>query len=172
MNSIRARSKSITVSGDALLLARGDREVRNERDARVSIHHTAAVGLLFGAAGLREYSADIVANENVRALRSRVHAELAADLPRGAARVDVTLRDGRVICATVLDPRGSTAHPLSDEQIETKVRDLAKQGAPTCDVNAIIEAVRCLDAADDVRSLMALARSPNRGAEKAFEIHS
>ena len=48
--------ESITVSGDALLLARGDREVRNERDARVSIHHTAAVALLFGAAGLREYS--------------------------------------------------------------------------------------------------------------------
>lgn len=162
----------ITVSGDALLLARGDREVRNERDARVSIHHTAAVALLFGAAGLREYSADIVANENVRALRSRVHAELAGDLPRGAARVDVTLRDGRVICATVLDPRGSAAHPLSDEQIETKVRDLAKQGAPTCDVSAIIEAVRCLDAADDVRSLMALARSPEPWSGEAFGIHS
>ena len=59
---------AITVSGDALLLARGDRAVRNERDARVSIHHTAAVALLFGAAGLREYSADMVANERVTSL--------------------------------------------------------------------------------------------------------
>ena len=35
----------VMVAGDALLLARGDRAVRNERDARVSIHHCAALGL-------------------------------------------------------------------------------------------------------------------------------
>ena len=44
---------SITVQGSALLLARGDREVRNERDARVSIHHCVACALLSGAAGVR-----------------------------------------------------------------------------------------------------------------------
>src|SRR4051812_572292 len=43
---------SITVQGSALLLARGDRVVRNERDARVSIHHCAASALLWGAAGV------------------------------------------------------------------------------------------------------------------------
>jgi 2-methylcitrate dehydratase PrpD len=150
----------VVVSGDALLLARGDREVRNERDARVSIHHTAAVALLFGTAGLREYSADIVTNADVRELRSRVRAELAADLPRGAARVSVTLQDGRVISAAVLDPHGSAAHPLSDDQIETKVRELAEQGSPDCDVSAIIDAIWHLDAAGDVHRLMGLARGP------------
>jgi 2-methylcitrate dehydratase PrpD len=39
---------AVTVAGDALLLARGDRAVRNERDARVSIHHSSALGLLRG----------------------------------------------------------------------------------------------------------------------------
>ncbi len=117
---------SVTVSGDALLLARGDRDVLNERDARVSIHHTAAVALLFGEAGLREYSLEIVADERVRALRSRVRAMLDADLPRGAARVELTLRDGRTMNATVLNARGSAVHPLSDREIDTKVRDLAE----------------------------------------------
>jgi hypothetical protein len=37
---------TVIVSRDTLLLARGDRAVRNERDARVSIHHTAAVAAL------------------------------------------------------------------------------------------------------------------------------
>ena len=38
-----AEIAEIIVSGDQLLLDRGDRTVTNERDARVSIHHCAAV---------------------------------------------------------------------------------------------------------------------------------
>jgi 2-methylcitrate dehydratase PrpD len=151
--------ESVTVSGDALLLARGDRDVHNERDARVSIHHTAAVALLFGAAGLREYSPDIVADERVRAFRSRVLAKLDSALPRGAARVDLMLRNGRAISATVLDARGSAAHPLSDAEIEAKVRELGKLSKPR-DVAAIVDAVWRLDSAPNVRELMDFARAP------------
>jgi 2-methylcitrate dehydratase PrpD len=151
--------ESVTVSGDALLLARGDRDVGNERDARVSIHHTAAVALLFGAAGLREYSRDVVADERVRAFRSRVRAVLDSGLPRGAARVDLTLRDGRAVSATVLDARGSAAHPLSDGEIEAKVRELAKLAGPR-DVTATIDAVWRLDSAPSVNGLMGFASAP------------
>ena len=151
--------ETVTVSGDALLLVRGDRDVRNERDARVSIHHTAAVALLFGAGGLREYSRDIVADERVRAFRSRVRAVLDSGLPRGAARVDLTLRNGRTVGATVLDARGSAVHPLSDGEIEAKVRDLAKLAAPR-DVCAIIDTVWHLDSASDIRKLMDFASAP------------
>src|SRR4030095_9148173 len=45
----------VTVQGSTLLLARGDRPVRNERDARVSIHHCAACALLLGKAGVTEF---------------------------------------------------------------------------------------------------------------------
>ena len=50
----------IVISGDQLLLDRGDRPVTNDRDARVSIHHCAAVAMLFGAAGLQEFSREMV----------------------------------------------------------------------------------------------------------------
>ena len=46
---------AVTVAGDALLLARGDRVVRNARDSRVSIHHSAALGLLRGRAGVVDF---------------------------------------------------------------------------------------------------------------------
>jgi 2-methylcitrate dehydratase PrpD len=152
----------VTVSGDALLLARGDRVVRNERDARVSIHHTAAVALLFGVAGLREYSAEMADDDRVRAFRSRVRAELAADLPRGAARVDVRLRDGRSISATILHARGSAEHPLSDSELEAKVRDLGRQSGTTYDISGLIDAIWRLDEAADVRTLMSLVRPMDR----------
>jgi 2-methylcitrate dehydratase PrpD len=133
--------------------------VHSERDARVSIHHTAAVALLFGAAGLREYSPDIVADERVGAFRSRVLAKLDPALPRGAARVDLMLWDGRAISATVLDARGSAVHPLSDAEIEAKVRELGKLSKPR-DVAAIVDAVWRLDSAPNVRELMDFARAP------------
>lgn len=157
---------SITVSGDALMLARGDRQVTNERDARVSIHHTAAVALLFGAAGLREYSSEIVTDEEVRALRSRVRVKLASELPRGAARVEMTVRDGRTMSATILTARGGKEHPLSDADIEAKVRTLAAD-VPSSDPEAIIDAIWHLDAAADIRSLMALAGRAASGANQA-----
>ena len=48
---------AVEVAGDALLLARGDRgQVRSAGDARVSIHHCAAVALLRGRAGVAEFS--------------------------------------------------------------------------------------------------------------------
>src|SRR5215475_3749951 len=50
--------ESVTVQGSALLLARGDRPVNNERDARVSIHHCVACGLLIGTAAVAEFASD------------------------------------------------------------------------------------------------------------------
>jgi 2-methylcitrate dehydratase PrpD len=90
------------ISGDQLLLDRGDRVVRNDRDARVSIHHCAAVALLFGAAGLREFSDAVVHDPEVVALRARTVARLDADSPRGAAKAIVRMVDGRVLEAGVV----------------------------------------------------------------------
>jgi 2-methylcitrate dehydratase PrpD len=124
-----AEIAEISVSGDQLLLDRGDRTVANERDARVSIHHCAAVAFLFGAAGLKEFAEETVHDPAVVALRARTRAQLNADSPRGAATVTVRTIDGRVLESTVLHPRGSKQRPLSDREIEDKVRELARFGA-------------------------------------------
>ena len=88
---------SITVQGSALLLARGDRPVHNERDARVSIHHCVACGLLLGAAGVIEFSEATVFRPDIAALREKVKAVLDPSLPDGAARVTVHLASGETL---------------------------------------------------------------------------
>lgn len=148
--------ESVTVVGDSLLLARGDRAVNNERDARVSIQHCAAVALLFGAAGLREFSADVVISPRVVEFRARVHPRLGPDLPKGAARVEVVLKDGRRVETTVLHARGSAELPLSDEEIAAKVRDLARAGKAHRRVEEIIEKIWHLENETDANGLMAL----------------
>jgi 2-methylcitrate dehydratase PrpD len=136
---------AVTVTGDALLLARGDRIVANARDARVSIHHCAAVALLFGAAGVHELSDAVVFAPDVVALRSKVKAERDDAMPVGAARVRIDCKDGRTFSIEVTDARGSLARPLSDADIETKLRACARDGSPSCDSEAVIEAVWTLE---------------------------
>jgi 2-methylcitrate dehydratase PrpD len=145
---------SVTVQGSRLLLARGDRAVSNERDARVSIHHSAAVALLTGAAGVREFSAPVVFQPDVAAMRQKVHAELDEALPDGAARVTIRTAQGEVLTDTVMAARGSLQHPLSDAALEAKLRDCGCSNRAGWDAEKIISEVWRLDALSGVTALM------------------
>jgi 2-methylcitrate dehydratase PrpD len=146
---------SVTVTGDALLLARGDRVVSNVRDARVSIHHCAAVALMFGAAGVLQFSDAVVFAPEVVALRARVKAERDDAMPVGAARLRIDCKDGRQFATEVTDARGSLARPLSDADLEAKLRRCARDGAPERSGDAVIEAVWTLDREADLGRLVA-----------------
>jgi 2-methylcitrate dehydratase PrpD len=145
---------SITVQGSALLLARGDRAVRNERDARVSIHHCAACALLLGKAGVTEFSEAMAFRPDIVFLRERVRALLDASLPDGAARVSIQLTSGETLSELVMAAKGSLADPLSDRDIETKLRDCARLGGTNWDMDRIIDNVWRLDTVGDVSNLM------------------
>jgi 2-methylcitrate dehydratase PrpD len=129
--------------------------VANARDARVSIHHCAAVALRFGAAGVKEFSDAAVFAPDVVALRKKVRAGRDDTMPVGAARVRIDCNDGRTLSAEVTDARGSLARPLSDADLETKLRDCARDGFAECDSEAVIEAVWTLDRAADLGKLVA-----------------
>jgi 2-methylcitrate dehydratase PrpD len=144
----------VVVAGDALLLARGDRPVRNARDARVSIHHCAALGLVRGRAGVADFEASAVQDPALAAFRAKVAVALDESLPRGAAAVTVRLADGREARAAVTAPRGSSGDPLSDEELEAKFRDNAAAGGFAGRCDSRIAAVWALEEARDVSRLM------------------
>jgi 2-methylcitrate dehydratase PrpD len=142
------------VQGSALLLARGNRPVRNERDARVSIHHCAACALLLGTAGVAEFLEAAVFRSELVSLRQKVRAELDGSLPDGAARVVIQLTSGETLNEIVMAAKGSLADPLPDRAIEAKLRDCARLGESDRDVDRIIDHVWRIDTLDDVSSLM------------------
>ena len=146
---------SVTVSGDALLLARGDREVRNERDARVSIHHSVAAPFLWGAFGVRELDRERVLSTEAMALRAKVKAERDDKIPQGGAKVVVRLADGTTQETTVLHARGSIQKPMTDGEIEDKVRSLVALAGTNLDAEKIVAGVWGLDVAPGVMALMA-----------------
>ena len=144
------------MTGHPLLLTRADRLVNNARDAKISIHHSVAAAFLFGAAGLPEYSDSAVSNPAIVALRERVQAHADPAVAVGAARVEVRTTGGKVLATEVPHAHGSLALPMTDGEIEAKVRALASTGCPACDIDAIIRTVWRLDQMDDLRPLMRL----------------
>jgi 2-methylcitrate dehydratase PrpD len=146
------------VSGDALLLARGDRAVGGERDGRVSIHHAAAAAFLWGRAGVAEYAEASVMSPEAVAFRGKVRAVLDASMNTGAARVQVTTVSGEHHETTVEHARGSFESPLSNAEIEAKVRDLAALGGSGCDVEGLIQAAWNLADAQSVDAFMQCTR--------------
>jgi 2-methylcitrate dehydratase PrpD len=148
----------VTVAGDALLLARGDRVVRNERDTRVSIHHCAAIALALGRAEVADFEMPSVQDPELAALRAKVVAECDANLPRGAARVTITLADGSMHQAYVEHPRGSAERPLNDAELAAKYRANAALGGTTVQAEAQISALWALDQAPSIAPLMVLLR--------------
>lgn len=152
----------VRVAGDRLLLDRGDREVRNEKDARVSIHHSVAAPFLWGGFGVAELEPAKVMSPEAVALRAKVRAEHDPSMSQGAARVTVTLASGAVHQTTIEAARGSLLNPMTDAEIEAKVRDLVKIAGTDLDAGQIIASVWGLDQASSVTALMAstVARKP------------
>ena len=93
--------------------------------AKMSIPYSTAVGLLYGRAGLQEFSEEIVQNANVRALTEKVavHEDdaLSAAFPDvQAAIVSIRLRDGDQVSARVDHPKGEPENPLSDAEFRDR----------------------------------------------------
>ncbi len=145
-----ALPEAVVVRGNQLLLDRGDRPTRTERDARVSIAHNAATALVRGTAGVADFSTAAVADPALAQLRGRVSAELDATLAAAAASVTVRLADGTQLTERVDHAIGSREHPLSDQALEEKFA----ANAPD-DSGARIAAIWAVEEMDDIGALMA-----------------
>jgi 2-methylcitrate dehydratase PrpD len=153
-----ARVARVDLTGHPLLRQRTDRpRARSGRESQVSAQHAVATCLLHGRAGLAEFSDAAVADPRAHALDTRLHFHDDDSYSIDAVEVRITLNDGRAFAHRVAGARGSAANPLSDADLEGKLRQLCAYGGTGCDAQAIIDGVWALDALADAGSLMALA---------------
>jgi 2-methylcitrate dehydratase PrpD len=147
------------------------RTPRTAYDAQFSLPFSVAAALLDGRVTLDTYAPERLADRRVLDLAARVeHAvDPASTFPHGfPGWVRVRLRDGRVLEAREPDGRGGPARPLPEAAVVAKFRDNAGRALDPADVAAIEDAVRHLDALDDVGALMRrLAAGAMRGPAAA-----
>ena len=150
----------IALTVNPLAIARADRKSpRDGLEAKLSLQHGAAVAILHGAAGVKQFTDACVGEPAVAELRGRV--ELAEDpsTARDAARVALHMKNGRVLKVDVPHALGSVHRPMSDADLEAKFRDLAQLGAPGRETRSTIDRVWSLDALADASALARFAVS-------------
>lgn len=98
--------------------------------ARFSLHYMVASALVHGSVRLSAFEPARLNDPATRTLMARIGKALDAEVDAGfpgrrAARVTITLRDGRVLTHLQPDRKGDPELPLSDADLEGKLIELA-----------------------------------------------
>lgn len=130
-------------------------------DAKFSLPFTVATALVAGGVSLDSFGANGLGNGEVLELARRAtffqRADWSVDQAVSGA-VQVTALDGRVLHREVLDPRGSPARPLADEELVAKFVDCAGRAQlPLSRQPAADLARRILDLGDEADAGAAIA---------------
>ena len=148
---------SVTVREHPLLRIRTDRpEVTSGREAKVSLQHSVAVALLYGAAGLPQYADPCVAEPAVLDLRRRVTVEEDEGIPVETAFVTVQTTDDRILACHVTEASGTIARPMSDAELAAKFRGLAAHGAPAVDAERLLDRLWAIEREPDAGNVIKL----------------
>lgn len=148
----------VLVRGNPLMKLRADRPaIQTGRESQVSVQHAVAAALITGRAGVAEFTDACVRDERVRALRHRVTVASDDSIPTVAAKVRLTLADGTVQELVQTAARGSDANPLTDADLEAKLRAAAADWNSAFNPRPLIAAIWALDGSEDVSGLAAMA---------------
>lgn len=128
----------------------GKRRPKTALESHVSVFHWAAVSLLGHAGGLAATEPGCLADPAVVALRETIEAEADPAIGKGEARAEVALTDDRVLYARVVQARGSEARPMTDDELDGKLRALTAGALPPAAVEPLLAACRGTAALADV----------------------
>lgn len=141
--------------------AEGDKTiVRTKEEADHSLHYMVAVAALDGEVTPAQYAPERIGRGDVQSLLRRVTVVpdegFSARFPdEHCCRVTVTLRDGREFAREKSDYEGFHTRPMSFGRVAEKFHALAAEALPPGRRDAIVDAVRRLDAIQ-VRDLVSL----------------
>jgi len=136
----------------------GKKEPADGLQAKFSVYHGCAAGLLFGRAAEDEFSDEIVNRPDAVALRRKVVATVDDGIDEASVDVTAVLTDGRREHVFVEHAIGSLQRPMSDADLEAKFHGLSDGILGAARTAELLHACWQLGVAADVRGLAALAR--------------
>jgi 2-methylcitrate dehydratase PrpD len=124
---------------------------------KFSVYHGAAIGLVRGKAGIREYTDEAVNDPQIKRVRELVSAVGDPSITEDQARIEVDLTTGARLTRFVEQSLGNIHRPMSDKQLEDKFRDQAVAALPAAQVEKAIALCWKIDELDDVAELIRAA---------------
>ena len=130
-------------------------------DAQFSMPFGAALAILYGKAGLDEYTEANLRSPEVRELMNRVFCVLDTELDRlyprkWPASVEIATKDGRKFSARIDYPKGDPENPLSWEELVQKFNSLSAPVFSAGRRAEIISRLRSLEAERQISCLSEL----------------
>ena len=148
---------AVELSGNPFLRQRTDRpDVATGREAQVSAQHAIAIAFRRGEAGLEAFSDAAVAETLKEGRPALVFIDDAA-MDIAAVRATFILADGSRETVEIEAARGSPGNPLTDAELEDKLRMLAERAGFQKPVQPLIDAIWALDQATDAGAVSRLA---------------
>jgi 2-methylcitrate dehydratase PrpD len=152
-----AAVEKITVTGNPLLAARTDRpNISTSGQSQVSVQHAVAAALVTGKAGVEQFSDSCVNDPRVVALRGKVAVTRDENFATTAAAVEIATADGKLHKLHQHAARGSDDNPMTDRELEDKLREAAARAVSRNDIAALLEAIWTVDDCADIAKLTAL----------------
>ena len=131
---------------------------RSGLEAKFSVYHACAAGILFGRAGEAEFADEVVARADVIALRDRIKAVADDTIGEASADVTITCRDGRRLHTLVRHAVGSLEQPMTDADLERKFHGLVDPVLGAARAVRLVDALATLATCTNLDTLMELAR--------------
>ena len=135
----------------------GKKEPADGLQAKFSVYHGCAAGLMFGRAAEEEFSDAIVTRPDMVALRRKVVATVDDSIDESAADLTAVLTDGRRVHLRVEHAIGSLQNPMTDAQLEAKFHGLSDAVLGAAQTSELIRAAWALGSASTTQALLALS---------------
>jgi len=148
---------AVRLTGHPLLRERTDRpHVTTGRESQVSAQHAMAIAFKRGKAGLDEFS-DAAVAETLRDGWPDIHFTDVPAMDIASSEAIFEMKDGTKHTVQVDAARGSPENPLTDAQLEEKLRMLADRAGFAKPVQPLIDAIWQLDTLADAGDVTRLA---------------
>jgi 2-methylcitrate dehydratase PrpD len=145
---------SVVLHANPLVLSlMGKTEPKIGLEGKFSIYHCIAVGLIFGAAGERQFQDAVVRDPTVTALRHKVTVNTDPTVASQKCDLSVKLKNGKVLTKHIENAIGSLEKPLSDAALEAKFADLADGILPKAQAQKLMQLCWSLERAADVGAI-------------------
>jgi len=136
----------------------GKKSPQTGLEGKFSVYFAAAIAIAAGAAGVKQFTDEWVRQSAVAALQTRVFPAVDRAVGEAQARATVTLRDGRKIEQFVEHAVGSVERPMSDADLDAKVRDLCDGVLTKAKTDELIDRCRNVEREPNAAAIAGAAR--------------
>src|SRR5262245_2241661 len=148
----------VTITSVPFVERMTDPEPPNMLAAKFSVPYAVAAAIVTGGTGVPAFLDPVRGDRRVPELARRVEvrgnpAMSMRSASEPTARVEVAVKDGRVLTGTASIVRGDAENPVSREVLVEKFMDLASRAIPANRARQVVEVVAALDQLKNVRDL-------------------